>query len=89
MGFILIQNVSNMRSNKKQLSLEQSKELLSTLRACFKKNMHRHKAIEWYAIQARLEANNEKLWSLNCISQRCRILLSCQGLPWLAKGINY
>src|SRR5512141_1047530 len=52
-------------SNKKELSREQRKELLSTLKARFEKNMNRHKCLEWAKVQARLEANPEKLWSLN------------------------
>jgi hypothetical protein len=51
--------------NKKRLSPEQHKELLKTLKARFEKNMNRHKGLEWDKIQAKLEANPEKLWSLN------------------------
>jgi hypothetical protein len=54
-----------MNNNKKQLSSEQHKELLKTLKARFEKNMNRHKGLEWTNVQARLEANTEKLWSLN------------------------
>lgn len=54
-----------MKSNKKTLSPEQHKELLSTLKARFEKNMSRHKGLEWAKVQAKLEANTEKLWSLN------------------------
>ena len=54
-----------MKSNKKTLSPEQSKELLKTLKARFEKNMKRHKGFEWAKVQARLEANPEKLWSLD------------------------
>jgi hypothetical protein len=54
-----------MKSNKKELSMEQRKELLNTLKARFEKNMSRHKAIKWDDVQARLEANAEKLWSLD------------------------
>ncbi len=50
---------------KKQLSPEQRKELLSTLKARFEKNMKRHKGLEWAKVQAKLEADTEKLWSLN------------------------
>ena len=50
--------------NKKELSPEQLKELLSTLKARFEKNMYLHKGLEWVKVQAKLEANNEKLWSL-------------------------
>ena len=52
-------------SNKKKLPPEQSKELLKTLKARFEKNMNRHKGLDWAAIQTKLEANPEKLWSLN------------------------
>src|SRR5881296_3143735 len=54
-----------LNSNKKQLSPEQSKELLRALKARFEKNMNRHKSLEWAKVQAKLEANTEKLWSLN------------------------
>lgn len=40
-------------------------ELLNILKARFKENMIRHKDMEWTKVQERLEANNEKLWSLN------------------------
>ncbi|ODA38733.1 DUF4256 domain-containing protein [Desulfosporosinus sp. BG] len=39
--------------------------LLGALQARFEKNMNRHKGIEWTKLQAKLEANTEKLWSLN------------------------
>lgn len=51
--------------NKKELSPEQREELLSTLKARFEKNRNRHKGIEWANVQAKLEGNAEKLWSLN------------------------
>jgi uncharacterized protein DUF4256 len=57
--------MSNIKSNKKKLSSEEREELLKTLKARFEKNMNRHKGIEWAKIQAKLEANTEKLWSLN------------------------
>jgi Protein of unknown function (DUF4256) len=50
---------------KKELSPEQRKQLLGTLKARFEKNMNRHKGLEWPNAQAKLEANPEKLWSLN------------------------
>ena len=50
---------------KKQLSPAQREELLTTLKARFEKNMSRHKGVEWAKVQAKLEANTEKLWSLN------------------------
>ena len=54
-----------MNSNKKKLSSEQQKELLKTLKARFEKNMNRHKGLDWAKVQARLEANTEKLYSVN------------------------
>ncbi len=47
------------------LSKQQRDELLKTLKARFEKNMNRHKGLEWAKVQAKLEANAEKLWSLN------------------------
>src|SRR6185312_261111 len=52
-------------NNKKELSSEQCKELLHTLHVRFEKNRHRHIGIEWNKVQARLEADPEKLWSLD------------------------
>jgi hypothetical protein len=54
-----------MNINKKQLSPQQRKELFEALKARFEKNMNRHKGVEWAKVQARLEANTEKLWSLH------------------------
>jgi Protein of unknown function (DUF4256) len=51
--------------NKRKLSAEQCKNLLGVLKTRFEKNKSRHKGIEWANVQARLEAANEKLWSLN------------------------
>src|SRR5579864_7387397 len=47
------------------LSQKQCEELLKALKARFEKNMSRHKGLEWAQIKAKLEANAEKLWSLN------------------------
>ncbi|NUO80391.1 DUF4256 domain-containing protein [candidate division KSB1 bacterium] len=47
------------------MKVKQREELLSALPARFEKNMNRHKGLEWAKVQARLEANPEKLWSLN------------------------
>ena len=52
-------------SNKKQLSASQRDELLKTLKARFEKNIKYHKSIEWPKVQAKLEANPGKLWSLD------------------------
>ena len=52
-------------ATKKKLSAEQRDELLKTLQTRFEKNMNRHKGLEWPKVQAKLEANAEKLWSLS------------------------
>src|SRR5881628_67545 len=57
--------MKNIKSNKKELSAEQREELLRALKARFEKNMDRHKGLEWAKVRAKLEANGEKLWSLN------------------------
>ena|SRR5438067_3485292 len=56
-----------MSSNKKELSVEQRKELLTTLKTRFEKNMSRHKGLEWAKVSRCLsgKAHTEKLWSLN------------------------
>ena len=54
-----------MSSDKKTLLASQAEELLSILKARFDKNMERHKGLEWAKIQAKLEGNAGKLWSLN------------------------
>jgi hypothetical protein len=57
--------MSNISANKKALSSKQREELLRALKARFETNMNRHKSLEWAKVQARLEANAEKLWSLS------------------------
>jgi len=57
--------MNKINSNKKELSPGQGEELLRSLKARFEKNMNRHKGLEWTKIRAKLEANTEKLWSLN------------------------
>lgn len=54
-----------MNRNKKELSSAQREELLKTLKARFEQNMNRHKGLVWAKVQSKLEANAEKLWSLN------------------------
>ena len=50
---------------KKELSPAQREELLRALKARFEKNMNRHKGLEWAQVKVKLEANPDKLWSLN------------------------
>jgi hypothetical protein len=57
--------MNNININRKELSPKQSEELLSVLKARFEKNMNRHAGLEWETIQTKLEANTEKMWSLN------------------------
>ena len=54
-----------MNNKKRELSPEQREALLRELKARFEKNMNRHKSLEWAKVEAKLEANTEKLWSLN------------------------
>lgn len=53
-----------MTKSKKSLSDEQREDLLQTLKNRFEGNVDRHQGLEWTCIQAKLEANAEKLWSL-------------------------
>ncbi|MCW4025355.1 MAG: DUF4256 domain-containing protein [Candidatus Bathyarchaeota archaeon] len=53
------------RPSEKGLSPKQPEELLNVLKTRFEKNMNRHKGSEWAKIQTKLQANPEKLWSLN------------------------
>ena len=47
------------------LSKKQREEILGTLKDRFEKNMNRHKGLEWAKVQAKLETNSDKLWSLH------------------------
>ena len=48
-----------------KLSSEQREELLAVLKARFEKTVSRHEAITWAEVQARLERDAGKLWSLH------------------------
>ncbi|RDC65571.1 DUF4256 domain-containing protein [Adhaeribacter pallidiroseus] len=50
---------------EKELLPEQQAELLNILKTRFEKNKGRHQGIEWGKVQAKLEANPEKWWSLH------------------------
>jgi len=54
-----------MRKLKKELSPEQREVLQRALKARFEENMNRHEGLLWTKVQAKLEADTEKLWSLN------------------------
>lgn len=53
-----------MTTEKTTLLPEQQEELLTILKARFDKNIDRHQGMEWANVQAKLEGNSEKLWSL-------------------------
>jgi hypothetical protein len=53
------------KRSKKELSSGQRQELLKALQTRFEKNVNRHKGLAWDKVEAKLEANPEKLWSLN------------------------
>jgi hypothetical protein len=57
--------MNKSKSGKKELSPKQREELLRALKDRFEKNMNRHQGIEWAKIQGKLEANPQKMWSLN------------------------
>ena len=57
--------MKNANNNKKELSPAQREELLRALKARFEKNMNRHKGVDWAKVQAKLEADAKKLWSLS------------------------
>jgi hypothetical protein len=61
----MIMGKSSIIGFKKELLPERRDELLSALKSRFERNMNRHKGVEWVKVQAKLEANAEKLWSLN------------------------
>ncbi|MCI0448901.1 MAG: DUF4256 domain-containing protein, partial [Chlorobi bacterium] len=57
--------MNKINSNKKKFSPKQCADLLKALKARFEKNMKRHKGLNWAKVQAKLEANTEKLWALS------------------------
>lgn len=55
-----------MKSDKKKtLSAKERAQLLETLKARFEENAHRHQGIEWAKVEAKLEKQPAKCWSLN------------------------
>ena len=53
----------------RELTAKQRDGLISALKARFGAHMHRHAGLEWTGVQARLESNGAKLWSLNEMEQ--------------------
>lgn len=54
-----------MANKTKKLTTEESEKLINILKTRFKKNIDRHKKLEWSDIEKRLKEKPEKLWSLN------------------------
>lgn len=54
-----------MAKVKKELAVAKRSELLEILQARFEKNMKRHKGLVWSKVQAKLDKNSSKLWSLH------------------------
>lgn len=59
------ERMNEMNPPINQLSPAERQELLNTLKSRFEKNMARHPGLDWAKVQAKLEANSEKLWSLS------------------------
>ena len=57
--------MKKISSPKDELSSKQREELIRALKGRFEKNIDRHKGLEWAKVQAKLEADIEKLWSLH------------------------
>jgi len=55
----------NRKPTKKELSSEQRSRLLRTLKARFEENKNRHQGLEWAQVEAKLNANPERMWSLH------------------------
>ena len=53
----------------KDITGKQRESLLMTLKDRFEANMHRHRDLQWAAVQTRLESTSDKLWSLNEMEQ--------------------
>ena len=49
----------------RDMKAKQRGELLRALKARLEKNINRHKGLAWAKVQAKLEANTEKLWSFS------------------------
>ncbi|MDV2683959.1 DUF4256 domain-containing protein [Alkalihalophilus lindianensis] len=58
-----------MPTKNKELSVEQREELLNKLKKRFEKNLDRHEKLKWADVQAKLEQNSEKLWSIHAMEE--------------------
>jgi hypothetical protein len=57
--------MATTKTGLKQLKKDQQEDLLKVLKSRFEKNTNRHKGIDWDNVQAKLEADSNKLWSLS------------------------
>ena len=55
----------NRMAQKKTLSVKEQEELIAVLKTRFEKHTRRHQGLEWVKVQAKLEANPDRLWSLH------------------------
>lgn len=53
------------RKNPRELTSEQHEVIIEKLKDRFEKNMNRHQGLDWADVQVKLEANADKLWSIN------------------------
>ena len=56
--------MSKLKTSKQKLSPKEQEELLKTLKSRFEKNKDRHKGIDWAKVEAKLESDSDKLWTL-------------------------
>ena len=56
--------MKSSKTRKEELSTEERETFLELLKDRFENNIHRHPTIGWDKVQARLQANPKKLWSL-------------------------
>jgi hypothetical protein len=57
--------MNKINRNKKELLPQDREEFFSELKVRFEEHINRHKGFEWAKVQAKLEGNTEKLWSLS------------------------
>src|SRR3954469_20170350 len=58
-------NPSIQMPNAKEITGKQRDALLRTLQARFETHTQRHVGLDWTSVQARVQSNRAKLWSLN------------------------
>lgn len=69
LGSICSRPVELKENKQVDMKAKQREELLSRLKARFEENMNRHKGFQWAEVEARLEANLEKLRSLDAMER--------------------